>query len=93
VSALARLLLAAVRGYQRTLAWIVPVECRFFPSCSCYFADAVKEHGALRGGALGLWRVLRCQPLCKGGYDPVPPRRKGRGDAAVRPADLSGRAQ
>lgn len=78
-----RLLLAAVRLYQRTLSLILPVQCRFWPSCSNYFSEAVERHGALRGSALGLWRLLRCHPLGGSGYDPVPPAR-GEAEAARR---------
>jgi putative membrane protein insertion efficiency factor len=65
-------LLALVRFWQRTFAWIVPVQCRFHPSCSHYFAQAVERHGALKGGWLGVRRLLRCQPFGGSGYDPVP---------------------
>lgn len=75
-----RLLLAAVRLYQRTLSLVLPVQCRFFPSCSCYFAEAVERHGALRGSGLGVWRLLRCHPLGGSGYDPVP---RARGEEAT----------
>ncbi|HTW45402.1 MAG TPA: membrane protein insertion efficiency factor YidD [Acidobacteriaceae bacterium] len=47
--------------------------CRFQPTCSEYAAIAVSEYGLVRGGWMALWRVLRCQPLCKGGFDPVRP--------------------
>lgn len=47
--------------------------CRFQPTCSEYAAIAVSEYGMLRGGAMALWRLLRCNPLCKGGFDPVRP--------------------
>ena len=73
----ARLLVLLVRLYQLTLSPIVGRHCRFQPTCSNYFIEAVRTHGALRGGGLGLWRILRCNPLCKGGYDPVPPRQDG----------------
>ena len=46
--------------------------CRFLPTCSEYAIEAVKERGVVIGGALATWRILRCNPLCKGGYDPVP---------------------
>ncbi len=67
-----RPLLAAVRLYQRTLAWVLPVQCRFHPSCSHYFTEAVERHGALRGTWLGAKRLLRCHPLGGSGFDPVP---------------------
>jgi putative membrane protein insertion efficiency factor len=47
-------------------------SCRFMPTCSEYAIEAVKERGVVIGGTLALWRILRCNPLCKGGYDPVP---------------------
>ena len=65
-------LLALVRFYQRTFAWIVPAQCRFHPSCSNYFALAVERHGAWRGLWLGLRRLSRCRPFGGSGYDPVP---------------------
>lgn len=45
--------------------------CRFTPTCSEYMYDAVARYGGLRGVGLGLKRLLRCNPFCKGGYDPV----------------------
>lgn len=48
--------------------------CRYHPSCSQYFLDAVDEWGSIRGSALGIWRILRCHPWGKCGYDPVPQR-------------------
>ena len=50
------------------------MNVRFEPTCSHYFIEAVQVHGALRGAAMGVWRVMRCNPLCKGGCDPVPPK-------------------
>jgi putative membrane protein insertion efficiency factor len=47
-------------------------SCRFLPTCSEYAIKAVKKRGVVIGGALAMWRILRCNPLCKGGYDPVP---------------------
>lgn len=67
------LLTGAVRGYQYTLRPILGAHCRFTPSCSDYALQALRAHGALRGSGLAARRVLRCNPLCQGGYDPVPP--------------------
>jgi len=53
----------------------MPPMCRFHPTCSQYFIDAVRIKGVLRGSLMGLWRLLRCNPLCKGGYDPVVPEK------------------
>ena len=70
----------AVRIYQRTLSRILPATCRFEPSCSNYMLQAVELHGPFRGVGLGIWRVMRCNPFCSGGYDPVPRRCHARGD-------------
>lgn len=50
-------------------------KCRFEPTCSAYALAALDAHGPLKGSLLAVWRILRCQPLSRGGYDPVPPRR------------------
>ena len=70
-------LIALVRVYQWGLAplWplvsFAPVGCRFIPTCSAYAAEAITRHGALQGLWLTLRRLLRCQPLARGGFDPV----------------------
>jgi uncharacterized protein len=68
----ARLLTFLIRGYQRLISPLLGPRCRFYPSCSQYAVDALRLHGAARGGALALRRLLRCHPLNPGGYDPVP---------------------
>ena len=71
---LVRGMVALVRCYQHSLHGLVGYgSCRFTPSCSNYMIEALQEHGPVRGFGLGLWRILRCNPFCKGGYDPVPP--------------------
>jgi uncharacterized protein len=67
---LAAILIGAVRAYQSLLRPLLPPACRFYPSCSEYFIEAVRKYGPLRGAAKGAWRICRCQPFCKGGYDP-----------------------
>lgn len=64
------LLIALVRFYQAALSPLLPPMCRFEPSCSQYFIEAVQKHGACRGSLKGVWRICRCNPFCKGGYDP-----------------------
>jgi uncharacterized protein len=71
------LILLVIRLYQWTLSPLLGNACRFYPSCSCYTYSAVDRFGALRGGWMGLKRVLRCNPWCEGGYDPVPAPGKG----------------
>lgn len=67
----ARMLIGLARLYQATLSRWLGGQCRFVPTCSAYFIEAVEKKGALRGLSKGLWRILRCNPLGKGGYDPV----------------------
>ena len=65
-----RAVILAVRLYQLTLSPLVGRQCRFQPTCSNYMIGAVEKYGVLRGVPLGLWRIIRCNPFCKGGYDP-----------------------
>lgn len=67
-----------IRVYQRFLSPLKPAMCRFHPTCSQYAVEAIEEHGLARGALLALWRVLRCNPFVRGGYDPVPPRKSSR---------------
>lgn len=64
-----RLLVALVDLYKRLVSPLLPPTCRFSPSCSQYARLALVEHGALRGGAKALYRILRCQPFALGGID------------------------
>jgi len=61
-----------LKFYKRLISPWLPVSCRYVPTCSEYAAEAVTKYGFFRGVALGLWRLLRCNPLARGGYDPVP---------------------
>ena len=67
-----RVATAPIRFYKLYLSPILPAMCRFTPTCSMYSLEAIRRHGVLRGGALGFYRVLRCNPWSRGGYDPVP---------------------
>lgn len=72
-----RVFLAPIRLYQRFLSPLKgQPSCRFSPTCSQYCVEAVREWGILIGSALTLWRVLRCNPFGKGGFDPVPRRKR-----------------
>ena len=72
-----RALLALIRFYQRQISPLFPPCCRFTPTCSQYALEAIQVHGAAKGVFLALKRILRCNPLFTGGYDPVPPRKGG----------------
>ncbi len=67
-----RLLILCVRAYQVALGPLLPAQCRYYPSCSAYMIEALDRHGAVRGGLLGVRRLLRCHPFHAGGFDPVP---------------------
>jgi putative membrane protein insertion efficiency factor len=67
--------LATIRFYQRHVSPGIHPTCRFQPTCSQYAYDAVERYGAVRGSLMSIWRILRCNPLNDGGYDPVPDRR------------------
>jgi putative membrane protein insertion efficiency factor len=66
----ASILIGIVRLYQYTLSPILGRHCRFQPSCSAYFIEAVRKYGAIRGALRGLWRICRCNPWNPGGFDP-----------------------
>jgi uncharacterized protein len=66
------LLLILLRGYKAALSPFLPPACRYVPTCSDYAAEAIERYGAFRGSVMAIWRVLRCHPFVRGGYDPVP---------------------
>jgi putative membrane protein insertion efficiency factor len=65
-----RTLIAVVRLYQLTLSPIIGRNCRFQPTCSSYMIGALEKYGVWRGLWRGVYRIIRCNPFCKGGYDP-----------------------
>ena len=68
-----RFFLFLIRFYRRTLSRRKKhPTCRYIPTCSEYAVEAIERYGALKGGRLAAWRLLRCNPFSKGGYDPVP---------------------
>jgi putative membrane protein insertion efficiency factor len=74
--AVRELLLVPIRFYRRFLSRLKPVStCRFSPTCSAYAEEALRTHGVFRSLGLIAWRLMRCQPFAKAGYDPVPPAR------------------
>lgn len=71
-SILTQLVLLVIRAYQYFISPLLGPRCRFYPSCSEYFSLAIKHHGVFFGSYLGIKRLLRCHPGCKGGIDEVP---------------------
>ena len=68
-----RIMLACIKGYRKYLSGLKGYSsCKYYPTCSTYALEAITKYGALKGGLLSLWRILRCNPFSKGGYDPVP---------------------
>ncbi|MFQ5635747.1 MAG: membrane protein insertion efficiency factor YidD [Gammaproteobacteria bacterium] len=65
---------ACVRAYQLLVSPVLGSRCRFHPTCSEYSRIALRRFGVMRGGWLTIRRLVRCQPFCDGGYDPVPER-------------------
>jgi len=66
------ILIAMVKFYHLAISPLLGKHCRYIPTCSEYFEQSVQQRGPLIGTLAGLWRICRCHPLAKGGYDPVP---------------------
>ena len=66
-----RFLIKLVRGYQKYISPGIGNHCKYGPTCSQYMIDALEKYGVVKGLAKGIWRILRCNPFSKGGYDPV----------------------
>jgi len=64
-------ILSFLQLYKTLVSPFLPPACRFEPTCSVYMMEAVEKYGAIKGTWMGVKRILRCQPFCKGGYDPV----------------------
>ncbi|MDD3361328.1 MAG: membrane protein insertion efficiency factor YidD [Hespellia sp.] len=67
-----RILLGLIRLYQNYISPFTKPHCIYTPTCSQYGIEAIEKYGALKGGFMTLWRILRCNPFAKGGFDPVP---------------------
>ena len=76
-----RALIFLIRCYQKSISPLLGANCRFVPTCSAYAIEAIRVHGAAKGSALAVWRILRCNPFGKPGYDPVPPKGKWKNTA------------
>ena len=67
-----RILIKAIRWYQRYISPVKYTSCPYYPTCSNYGLEAIEKYGAFKGSILAFWRILRCNPFSRGGYDPVP---------------------
>ena len=71
-----KILLWLIRFYQKKISPLKEPCCRFTPTCSVYTYEAIERFGAAKGCLLGAWRILRCNPFCRSGYDPVPEKKQ-----------------
>ena len=67
-----KILIAMIRFYQKYISPYKGTKCPYVPSCFQYGLEAIEKYGVIKGGLLAAWRILRCNPFSKGGYDPVP---------------------
>lgn len=72
MSKMKKVLLALIKFYRAAVSPHTAPHCKYIPTCSQYGLEAIERFGALKGSALTIWRILRCNPFSKGGYDPVP---------------------
>lgn len=70
-----RLLISLIRFYRKAISPLTPATCKYIPTCSQYGIEAIERFGAFKGTLLTIWRILRCNPWSRGGYDPVPEKR------------------
>jgi len=66
-----KIIIFLIRGYQKAISPLFTPTCRFYPTCSTYFMQAVDKYGAIKGSFLGIKRILKCHPFHPGGYDPL----------------------
>ena len=67
-----KILTFLIKGYHKHISPLLPQACRFYPTGSMYAVEAIERFGVIRGSLLATYRILRCNPFCRGGYDPVP---------------------
>jgi putative membrane protein insertion efficiency factor len=65
-----------IKIYKKLLSPLFPSSCRFYPTCSEYAIEAIETHGIFHGSWISMKRIIRCNPYCKCGYDPVPPKKE-----------------
>lgn len=66
-----KMMIGLIKFYRKRISPLSPPRCKYIPTCSQYAIEAIGKYGALKGGIMALWRILRCNPFSKGGYDPV----------------------
>ena len=66
-----KIVIFPIKLYKKCISPLKKPSCRYYPSCSVYAIEAIEEYGVIKGMAKGIWRILRCNPFSKGGYDPV----------------------
>ncbi len=64
-----------IKFYKKNISPYTMPSCKYYPTCSTYSLEAIEKFGAFKGGFLALWRILRCNPFSKGGFDPVPEKK------------------
>lgn len=67
-----KIIAGSIRVYRKYISPHKTCRCPYYPTCSSYGLEAVEKYGSVKGSALAIWRILRCNPLSSGGYDPVP---------------------
>ncbi|HIQ81308.1 MAG TPA: membrane protein insertion efficiency factor YidD [Candidatus Scatavimonas merdigallinarum] len=72
-----RPLIWLIKFYKKAISPHTRPSCKYYPTCSQYGLEAIERFGAFKGGCMTIWRILRCNPFSKGGYDPVPEKKKG----------------
>mgnify|MGYP002560403572 FL=1 len=75
-----KILIKLIELYRKNISPLKIPCCRFTPTCSAYAIEAIQKRGAFVGTLLSIWRILRCNPLCKGGYDSVPEKKGKKSD-------------
>lgn len=71
-----RFLIAGIKFYKKNISPLTSSKCKYYPTCSSYGVEAISVHGAFKGSLLTIWRILRCNPFSKGGFDPVPEKKE-----------------
>lgn len=66
-----KMILYLIKIYREKISPMYPPRCKYVPTCSQYALEAIEKYGVIKGGLMSIWRILRCNPFSKGGFDPV----------------------